>query len=122
VASGHAGPLPGLRRGRKSLLCEVRKPGAAPKTLTWADDGWRIFLSVEKEERMIFGIPLSALGISIALVGICITLVFTKPYIGVSYYSDGNKKKDSRKVHWANIGNCLLILGTGVQLISLFIK
>lgn len=72
---------------------------------------------------MIFGIPLSALGISIALVGLCITLPLTKPYIGVACYGAENKEKlYRRKTLWANIGNCLLVLGTGVQLISLFIK
>ncbi len=72
---------------------------------------------------MILGIPLSALGISIALVGLCITLPLTRPYIGVAYYADDKKEKlYRRKTLWANIGNCLLVLGTGIQLISLFIK
>lgn len=72
---------------------------------------------------MICGISISGLGISIALIGICINLVFTKPYTGTSYYSDDTPNSIlKRKIIWANVGNILIVLGTAAQLLSLVIK
>jgi len=69
---------------------------------------------------VVCSISLSAVGISIALIGICINLIFTIPYVGAAYCM--NEKVVKRKTRWAKVGNVLLVSGTVCQLISLFLK
>jgi hypothetical protein len=69
---------------------------------------------------MVISISLSAVGISIALVGICINLIITRPYVGAAYCMKEDIVK--RKVRWANVGNTLLVIGTVLQLASLLLK
>jgi hypothetical protein len=69
---------------------------------------------------MVCGIPLSAVGISVALIGICINLIFTIPYVGAACCMKEEVVK--RKTRWANVGNTLLVVGTVCQLASLFLK
>lgn len=66
------------------------------------------------------GVPLSAIGISLALIGICVNLIVAGPYVGASFCMEVETWK--RKVRWANRGNAPLVLGTVIQLVSLFLK
>ena len=72
---------------------------------------------------MILEISLSALGISIALIGICINLLFTKRYHGGAYFSgDTSHKANMRQLKLGKAADGLVLLGTAGQLVSLFLK
>jgi len=61
---------------------------------------------------------LSAISILIALVGVSLNALFTRPYVGVAHLADENKSNISkRKEILGKIANCLMAIGTGGQLI-----
>lgn len=72
---------------------------------------------------MVFGIPLSALSISVALVGVSVNLFFTKRYPGGAYCSgDSTHEKNMLQLKLGKVADGLVVVGTLGQLISLFVK
>jgi hypothetical protein len=71
---------------------------------------------------MIFGILLSAWGISVALVGVCTNVLFTKRYPGGAYTTDSTHHQNMRQLIIGKVADFLVLFGTAVQLVSLFLK
>lgn len=71
---------------------------------------------------MIFGISLSAWGISIALVGVSINVLCTERYPGGAYTTGSTHKQNMRQLIFGKAADYLVLFGTCVQLISLFFK
>ncbi len=66
------------------------------------------------------GLFLSRLGSVVAFIGICVLIAFTTPFVGGAYTMEPGDVK--RKTLRAWIGNIFLLVGTAIQVISLFVK
>lgn len=65
----------------------------------------------------------SAWSIFIALVGVSLNAVFTRPYTGASHLADERKEKqDKRKEKVGRVANFLIVIGTFGQLASIVIS
>jgi len=65
---------------------------------------------------------ISKISISIALIGLSINVIFIKPYPGVAILGSENKErryKFNSKIGY--LANVLILVGTGGQLVSLFL-
>lgn len=71
---------------------------------------------------MFISTTFSAWSIFIALVGVSLNTVFTRPYAGASYYADERKKKQyKQKEKVGRVANVLIVIGTLGQLASITI-
>jgi hypothetical protein len=72
---------------------------------------------------MFFSTTFSAWSIFIALVGVSLNAVFTRPYTGASYYTNERKKKQyKQKEKVGRVANVLIVIGTLGQLASITIS
>jgi len=68
---------------------------------------------------MINNFPLSAISISVALLGITMNVFLTKPFIGIAKYASEKKKRIYKiKSTVATIANVFIIIGTFGQCFS----
>jgi len=71
---------------------------------------------------MFISLTLSAWSIFIALAGVSLNAIFTKPFPGVTKYGDERKKSlYNRRRRIGTIANILIVIGTAGQLASIII-
>ena len=63
---------------------------------------------------------ISAISLFIALVGVSLNAIFTRPYVGDCYLGDEEKPRSSKE-KLGKIANGLIVLGTIGQLIALLV-
>ncbi len=64
----------------------------------------------------------SAISISVALVGVSLQAVVVRPYVGAAYLGSRDKKKQYKwRERIGRVANCLMVAGTAGQLFSFLI-